>query len=497
MSQINAVSIRKLGSNRGCPRLWLQGRLPASAGFHPQTRFAAVKDAERMKVTLRIDPRGDRMVSRKSRKASSDEYVPVIDINSAEVLAMFEGLEHIRVVVRDGEITIDCLESEKRAKERFERVQEKMASGAPITIGSLSHGGGILSRAIHDGLAKGGVVSTLSFANDIRDDLLDHAGYANPVWNAKTIHLAAPLQELAFDQELMSGLPRVDCLEAGLPCEASSVSGRAKNGTSCAEEHPLVGHLVVAFLAVVARVNPAVICLENVPPYKSTASMHILRNQLRDFGYEVHETIVHSGEWGTLEHRSRMCMVAITRGMSFTFDDLVVPHAGAPMLGEILDPVPLDDPSWSTMDYLFTKAERDAAEGKGFAMQILTEDATKVGTIGKGYYKNRSTEPKLQHPENPKLLRLLSPAEHARCKGISAQMGDGLSSTIAHEMYGQSITPAPFKAIAELVAMTLQNMKHGSYNVKMISKKDVEAEGSVLLLNPVKEIQEPAQAMLF
>ena len=67
MSQINAVSIRKLGSNRGCPRVWLQGRLPASAGFHPQTRFATVKDAERLRVTLRIDPFGDRICWRRPK----------------------------------------------------------------------------------------------------------------------------------------------------------------------------------------------------------------------------------------------------------------------------------------------------------------------------------------------------------------------------------------------------------------------------------------------
>lgn len=494
MSKINAVSIRKLGSNRGCPRVWLQGRLPASAGFHPQTRFATIKDAERLRVTLRIDPFGDRIVSRKAR---DDAFEPVIDINSAEVLAMFAGLDHIRVLVRNGEITIESVESEKRTKERLERVQELMTSGAPITIGSLSHGGGVLSRAIHEGLARGGVNSTLDFALDIREDLLEHAGRVNPAWNDKTIHLAAPLQELAFDQEVMGALPHVTLLEAGLPCEASSVSGRAKNGTSCAEEHPLVGHLIVAFLAVVARINPAMICLENVPPYKSTASMHILRNQLRDFGYEVHETMVHSGEWGTLEHRSRLCMIAVTKGMSFTFDDLVVPHVGAPTLGEILDPVPMDDTSWSTMDYLFAKAERDAAEGKGFAMQILTEDATKLGTIGKGYSKNRSTEPKLQHPHNPKLLRLLTKNEHARAKGIPPAMAAGLSTTCAHELLGQSITPAPFKAVAELLAKTLLNMKNGSINDVVISKVEAEEDKQVTLLKPITGIQELAQAMLF
>lgn len=453
MSQITAVSIRKLGSHRGCPRVWLQGRIPATAGFTPQTRFAAIKDAKNRKVTLKIESHGNRMVS---RKLQAEKYIPVIDINSAEVLAMFEGLEHIRITARNGEIVIECLESERRAQARLERIQEKMAAGVPLFIGSVSHGGGILSKALHDGLAKAGVKAKLAFGNDIREELIDHAGVANPVWDKQTIHLAAPLQELAFDQEVMSSLPQVDILEAGLPCEASSLSGRAKNGTSCAEEHPLVGHLVVSFLALVARVNPALVCVENVPPYQATASMHIMRNQLRDFGYEVHEVVLNSGEWGVLEHRKRLCMVAVTAGMKFNFDDLVIPHIGAPTLGQILDPIGPDNAAWSPMEYLFAKAERDAAEGKGFAMQILTEDATKVGTIGKGYYKNRSTEPKLQHPSK-RLYRLFTSSEHARVKGIDEALVEGLSQTTAHELLGQSITPTPFRAVGELLGTMLKS----------------------------------------
>ena len=458
MSKIHAVSIRKLGSNRGCPRLWLEGRLPECAGFKPQTRFVAIKDAGSLKVTLKIDPCGNRMVSRKHK---SEVYVPVIDINSAEVLAMFVGLDHIRVIVRDGEITIESLETERRMKQRLEQVNQKLATGEPITIGSLSHGGGILSKAIHDGFSSTGLNAKLAFALDIREELLEHASVANPSWNKDTILLAAPLQELAFDQEVMSSLPQVTVLEAGLPCEASSVAGRSKNGTSCAEEHPLVGHLVVAFIALIARVNPAIVVLENVPPYRNTASMHILRNQLRDFGYEVHETMVNSGDWGTIEHRKRMCMVAVTKGMEFNFNELIAPEVGAPTLGDILDPVPLDDPSWSTMDYLFKKAESDAKSGKGFAMQILNEDATKIGTIGKSYAKVRSTEPKIQHPENPKLLRQLTPREHCRAKGVSECLVAGLPVTIAHEILGQGITPAPFKSIAVLIANSIKDMGYG------------------------------------
>lgn len=447
-----------------------------------------------MKLTLRIDPEGNRMVSRKMK---SEKFVSVIDINSADALSMFEGLEHIRVIVRDGEISIEAIASEQRTKERLERVTEKLASGAPLTIGSFSHGGGILDKAVHDGLALGGIRTRLSLANDIREELLEHAAIANPVWDDQTIHLAAPLQELAFDQEVMMSLPQCDIVVAGLPCESSSKSGRAKNATTCAEEHPKVGHLIVGFLASIARLNPIVAILENVQPWANTASMHLLRHQLRDFGYEVHETVVDSGEWGVLERRKRLCVVAVTKGMAFNFDQLQAPMTGAPMLGQVLEPIPLDDPRWRSMDYLFVKAARDAAEGKNFVMKIATEDATMVGCIGKGYSKCRSTEIKLRHPENPALLRQLTANEHARCKGISTALIEGLSSTIAHEVLGQSVTPPPFKAIAVLVAQSLRKLNLAQLQATTLIERAKETSAKTIRSPLVVSKPLTVQASLF
>lgn len=110
------------------------------------------------------------------------------------------------------------------------------------------------------------------------------------------------------------------------------------------------------------------------------------------------------------------------------------------------------------MDGLKAKEERDKEAGKGFAMQILTERDMKCPTITKGYAKVRSTDPKLQHPSNPGLLRQFTPAEHARLKGIPEQLVSGLSATIAHELLGQSICYEPFLAVASLIGETLKNV---------------------------------------
>ena len=206
---------------------------------------------------------------------------------------------------------------------------------------------------------------------------------------------------------------------------------RAKNGTFCFEAHEHVGHLVAAFLALVARVNPAVVIVENVTPYKQSASAWIIRHQLRDLGYDVQETIFSGEEWGVLEHRERLCLVAVTRGLSFDLASVRPGLRPVQTLGAILDPVPADSPAWREVGYLKAKEEKDKAAGKGFSVPYLTPEATHVPTLRKSYFKGGSCDARLLPPTNPALSRLLTSTEHAAIKGIPARLVNGLSQTLA------------------------------------------------------------------
>ena len=446
MQNMKTLSISE---NKGAPRVWLQGRLPELAGFVPGARFRLEVVRDRDCVALRLDDQGRRRVC--SKKAGARE-VPVIDLNSNDALGIFSGLDHVRVVAEKEVIYLLPLASEARTRARIERLRAKMEAGAPLDVGSLSHGGGVLSLAIHEGMQAGGVKTQLAFANDIRDDLLEQAGAVNPAWSADTVSLAVPMQELAFDQWAMGRLGEVDLLEAGLPCEASSRAGRAKNGNVCAEAHERVGHLAAAFLAIVARVNPAVVVLENVVPYQQTASAWIIRHQLRDLGYDVQETILSGAAWGALENRERLCLVAVTRGLPFDLSALQPAPVPAPRLADVLEPIPEDSPAYRPVSYLKVKEVKDKAAGKGFAVPYLTADAARVPTLRKGYHKGGSCDARLLHPTNPELSRLLTATENARCKGIPECLISGLPQTTAHELLGQSILFAPFRALGALLA---------------------------------------------
>ncbi|MGP8437772.1 DNA cytosine methyltransferase [Paraburkholderia fungorum] len=438
--------IKKIGNHRGAPRVWLEGLQTARAGFEPGQRYDVLVEGKT--VVLQANTDGSRVVSGKRIGERSN---PVIDLNSRELLAVFDGMAAVRVAVKEGQIYLLPLASELKKQERFQRLRAKLESGEPLGIGSLSHGGGILTHAIHEGLQTAGVNAELKFANEIRPELLDHAAAHNDAWSETTIPLGAPMQELAFDDRGLAQIPKVEIMELGLPCSGASKSGLAKRGHGIAEAHPEVGHLVVASLIILNKASPAIVIYENVPAYSNTASAAILRNQLRDLGYATQERILNGKEWGALENRDRWCMVAVTHGINFDFEQLMPPASRPRELGDVLDPIPLDDPRWSRMEGLKSKQERDVAAGKGFKMQIYDESAESVGTIGKGYGKVRSTEPKIQHPENPDLLRQLTAAEHARVKGVPPHLVDGLSETIAHEVLGQGVVYEPFKDVGQHV----------------------------------------------
>ena len=60
------------------------------------------------------------------------------------------------------------------------------------------------------------------------------------------------------------------------------------------------------------QISLVVIVIENVKPYAETASAQILRQHLRDSGYDVQETTLGASDFGSLENRVRWFLVVAT-----------------------------------------------------------------------------------------------------------------------------------------------------------------------------------------
>ena len=445
--------IKKIGHNKGAPRLWFEGTQTARAGFVPGQHYDVVINDQ--SIVLQANSDGSRIVSGKRVGESNN---PVIDLNSQALLAMFDGMAAIRVVVKKGEIHLLPLATELKKRERFERLKGKLERGEPLDMGSLSHGVGVLTHAMHSGLQTAGVQTRVAFANEIRGELLEQAAVHNDAWDENTQVLAAPLQELAFDSRGLAQIPRVEGMELGLPCSGHSSAGKSKRHLVNSESHPEVGHLVVGALVIINRANPAFLTFENVPGYAMSASADILRNQLRDMGYTTHERILNGKMWGALENRDRWCMVAVTEGIHFDFDQLIPPGQSNVKVQDVLDPaITNNDSRWRNFDYLKDKQERDIAKGNGFHMQLVSPADDSVPTIRKGYHKGGSTDPLVRHPTDLNLLRQFTAEEHASIKGVPVELVAGLSNTIAHEALGQGIIYKPFQDVGMLLGQAVQD----------------------------------------
>lgn len=447
-----AMSSSKLGRDkRGTPRIWIEGSKLQRAGFTPAARYRMSVDEKRREITLELDPAGDRTVSRRARRGNE---IPIVDIVNGKALAPLDAIDTLRVDFSTGRIIITPAMAELRRLERNERTRGRLEKGEPLRTGSVSTGLGILSLAIHEGLAQAGIQSELAFSVEIDAGYQDLCAERNPVWQESTVAYNAPLQEFAFDPRMAGEVEQVDILEAGIPCTAHSIAGRSKKHLAKPEDDPMAGHLAVGFLAIVAACNPTMVIVENVPQYATSASFSIISHQLTEWGYQISWDVLKGEEFGCLEHRNRMVLIASTPGLDVDLPAIRPEDPEQPHLGDVLDDIPLDSPLWSEMTYLREKEKSDIAAGKGFRMQILGPDATEVGVIGRGYAKCRSTEVKLKHPANDLLLRQLTPAEHARVKGVPEAFIEGISITSAHEMLGQSILMKPFRALGYGIGST-------------------------------------------
>jgi len=453
-ADMHTVKIIAMKTHRGAPRVWFEGSTPAKSGFEPGMKYSVNKDPDNKGVLIELCDDGRRTVS--GKEYANGRMVPVLDLNSKADLGMFDGCQSVRAVFREGSVYISPVASEMRRVRRLQRLRDKLLAGRAISTAGVCAGGGILDHAVHSGLSDAGVSSYLAMHNEIREDLSNHVIENNDVFCEDSMLLQMPLQELAFDPAVMSRIGEIDVVSLGLPCSGASVAGRAKRALRVPEEHPDVGHLVVAALALIAKLNPVACIFENVPLYASSVSAVLIRQQLHDFGYDTHEIEVFGPDFGELEARKRWCLAAVTKGIDFDFKTLVPQPFAVRQLSEVLETGDAVEGRWSQMTGLKAKQVRDIEAGKGFLMQTYTGEESRINTLTKGIAKNRSTDPKIVHPENPELLRMPTAVEHARCKGVPEHLIAGLSQTTAHELLGQGIVYKPFRQVAKHLGAALK-----------------------------------------
>lgn len=447
---MNILIQTNIGESRGVPRFWVEGKRLASAGFKAGQKLAV--ETKKTKLFLRSAKPGDngKIITVSERKRTAQ---PVLELRGEFLCDLFGRGAKIVIKIKNGRMAVSGHHLDQRKKERGAQFLDRLQKGKPLRVASLYHGGGVLDCAIHEGLKDCGIDSYCALASEIESKYIESSLKNNAhLFNDESLILNAPIEELNLHYS-SNKLPSIDVLIGGLPCTGASVAGKSKNKIVHAEQHSTAGAQFYSYLQMVDKFNPAVIVLENVPAYKNTASYAVICSVLKTMNYNISERMINGNDFGALENRTRLVMVA-TCNTLIGFDiESVTPFVEKPKsIAGALDDESLVSGMWKDYSYLREKEKRDKAAGKGFSRQLLTPDAERVPVTGREYNKVRSTEAQAKHPTSPILTRLFTVAEHAKFKTIPERILKGLSVTVAHEVAGQSVIYVAFQALGRAVA---------------------------------------------
>lgn len=464
----------KVGLNRGKKRIFLEGQKLSREGYAPGMLFNLTVKDDQLQIVL--SETGKYKISRRKNRTTGDE-LPVIDITAQEMAELFAEDEQVRVLIQQGRIVVSTHHLTDNRLRREERLLDKLTNRKTLRTASVFHGGGVLDLAVHQGLALCGVKSKIAVAIERDGRYLDSSLRNNPeLWDKDSIVMESAVEMVNLQRSKRTA--ECDLLIAGIPCTGASLAGRSKNKIKQAEDHDEAGACFFYTLELISQLNPGCVILENVPMYQSSASMSVIRSVLNSLGYVVQERILNGVEFDALENRDRLCVVALSSGITgFDLDAIcgsIFPEKPE-TISEILEDIPLDSPRWKSFDYLAEKEQRDIAAGKGFRRQLLTGEESCLGTIGRGYAKMRGTEPFIIHPTDSSLSRILTAKEHARVKNIPESLIDGVSETLAHEILGQSVVFSAFTKVTEALSISLVNWmrnwtEQANMNIEPIKK---------------------------
>lgn len=425
MSNIEQVTYTAIKTNKGKPRLWIEGAKLDAAGFkRGQLYNVEVTDSN---VFFTLDDEGNRKVSGRTRNGKD---IPIIDCNLPQLYEVFGQDARVRVVFQQGKISVS-LHHEQQAQQEREQRFIKNLQGGQLKEASLFTGGAISTTAIHDAVKDAGITGDLCWVVDCELKYLQSAAANSWAINDNTTFLVGRAEEI--ESQFFT---KVDLLSFSMPCSGFSRAGTVKHKQT-SEEHE-GGTSLFGVLNAVRTANPALLVSENVTEAQGSPIYTLLISELKRLGYTVLERVLSNADTGTFEARSRYWFIAISEGLA---DDLAFDLADvmkqSRILSDFMDSEVPED-MWADNAYLKDKAVRDAEAGKGFAnRQLLTGSESKIGTIGRHYAKRRSTEPFIIREDGKE--RLLTPAEHARVKSVPEALVKDTPMTTAHQILGQGI----------------------------------------------------------
>ena len=255
---------------------------------------------------------------------------------------------------------------------------------------------------------------------------------------------------------LQNVIPKHDILCGGFPCQPFSQAG-LQRGFEDAR-----GTLFFDILAITRALKPKVLLLENVKRLETHdrgKTFKTIRSSLEKLGYTVDWKVLKACDYGVLQNRERLFIVAFSEPLKFSWPK---PSGKSGRLVDILErrvhsKFTISPAMWQGHKRRRSKHQR---KGNGFGFSLFTPGSSHVNTISARYWKDGSEVLIKQRDKNP---RVLTPRECARLQGFPDAFSYDPSHRYAYQQFGNSVAVPVVHAVAEaiLTALDKHEFVHG------------------------------------
>lgn len=409
------------------------------SGFSVGTRFSI--NYEMGMVELVKSDHGTNLISTKnfSKRDGSQVIGERLDLRSMQIHAKFAGKEKVLALFLDDRIVFLHLPTITRCFDRAQKLKDAVERGV-LRTAALYAGVGTLDVGLHEGFAKSGIHTDLAFVNDSWDVATECLLNDNPVASKSTQSFCGGIEEFIASGMKVSG---IDMATIGIPCKGASKLNIANRDLP--ELHPFAGHQVLNTVMALQLLDfPPLVLVENVRAWADTVSFSMLTRVLHEQGYqtmlvgdfddESNYKGINSNDYGSIERRVRMALLAYPQGMSLSFEGMIKSGVSTKTVGDIRMREDLVDQSeYLKGQHLNSDHKRD----KGWKNRIVSDSDYITPSLSAECWKQRVEDPKFIHPTDPSKCRLPLPEEHAALKGHDISLVNSLvANTHAHTALG-------------------------------------------------------------
>lgn len=455
VKRIHQYAVKTLKS--GAARLYVQSSdALRKAGLPENTAIKVEYSKHRIVVTA--DENGGNKIMDTGRGA-------LLELKNKSTAESIGDLQFVTVTFRRGKVIISIHYSDKQKMEREQSLFNAITNGK-IRTSSFFSGLGMLSYHLKKGLEKAGVNSEVTFANDACEVAMECNLAGNPMWDNASDDAYAVVDTLANID--IRELVQAHFLEIGYPCVAQSTLCKKEHRDL---EHPIVGTLFVKLMAAIEKINPAIVLFENTPAFKNSDTLRFIKREMP--GYRFEEVIFNGHEFGEMEARKRVCIVAVSEGLpEVDLASVIAPKkVSRPILSQFMDDVPANSELWRKMEHVKRKA---ADEKLNYKNIVYRGYESLIGTLTARYASPKAGAPMIAHPTDPDLQRQFTVEEHARLRLLPKRMYDAVmnlvsgntpvvssrgSKTAAHRVLGNGVSKYVWNAVGEHLGLYLQDIK--------------------------------------